>query len=302
MLEFVLLAAAEEGARPFPEPVVDVLRRVVPCDTVAYRAWNRDQITVDRSFAPDELADRWPVWTRYPRFRRDDPHPSEAPSPSDDRPPMSAAECMARPLVLSDAISGRVFSQTGLYLELMRPFGVRDVMKIFLPRHDGIGAVFVFDTSGNGFSETDRTLVRRLAPALIQLQRNAQLRSQAFAADDRLKLLTPRELTILARAARGETNAEIAGALFINPSTARKHLEHIYKKLAVRNRAAAAGVYTQGRSLSENNEPFGAARHKAATPFAGSTSPGGSTRGLRGRHLGSSGSTRGPEDCRATRA
>jgi DNA-binding CsgD family transcriptional regulator len=248
MLEFVLLAAAEEGARPFPEAVVDVLRRVVPCDTVAYRAWDRDQITVDRSFAPDELADRWPVWTRYSRFRRDDPHPSEAPSPSDDRPPVSAAECMARPLVLSDAVSRRAFSQSGLYLELMRPFGVRDVMKVFLPRRDGLGAVFVFDTSG-GFSETDRTLVGRLAPALIQLQRSAQLRSQSFAADERLKLLTSRELTILARAARGETNAEIAGALFINPSTVRKHLEHIYEKLAVRNRAAAAGVYTQVRSL-----------------------------------------------------
>jgi DNA-binding CsgD family transcriptional regulator len=246
MLEFVLLAAAEEGARPFPEAVVDVLRRVVPCDTVAYRAWDRDQITVDRSFAPDELADRWPVWSRYPRFRRDDPHPSEAPSPSDDRPPVSAAECVARPLVLSDAISRRAFRHTGLYVELMRPFGVRDVMKVFLPRHDGVGAVFVFDTSCSGFGETDRMLVRRLAPALIQLQRNARVRSQVFAADDRLNLLTPRELTILARAARGETNAEIAGALFINPSTVRKHLEHIYEKLAVRNRAAAAGLYTQG--------------------------------------------------------
>jgi DNA-binding CsgD family transcriptional regulator len=248
MLEFVLLAAAEEGARPFPEPVVDVLRRVVPCDTVAYRAWNRDQVTVDRSFAPHELADRWPVWTRYPRFRRDDPHPSEAPSPSDDRPPVSAAECMARPLVLSDAISSRAFRHTGLYVELMRPFGTRDVMKVFLPRDDGVGAVFVFDTSASGFSETDRRLARRLAPVLIQLQRSARLRCQALAADDRLKLLTSRELTILARVARGETNAEIAGALFINPSTVRKHLEHIYEKLAVRNRAAAAGVFTQGSS------------------------------------------------------
>jgi DNA-binding CsgD family transcriptional regulator len=248
MLEFILLAAAEDGARPFPEPVVDVLRRVVPCDTVAYRAWNRDHATVDRSFAPEELADRWPVWARYPRFRRDDPYPSEAPSTSDERPPVSAAERVAQPLVLSDAIESRAFSQTGLYSELMRPFGVRDVMKVFLPRHGGVGAVFVFDTSGSGFSETDRMLIRRLAPALVQLERNARLRSHAFAADERLNILTPRELTVLARAAGGETNGEIAGALFINPSTVRKHLEHIYAKLAVRNRAAAAGVYTQARS------------------------------------------------------
>ena len=249
MLEFLLRAAAEEGARPFPEALMDVFRRVVPCDTIAYRAWDRNHGIVDQSFAPDELADRWPVWALYPRFRRHDPHPSEPPSPSDGRPPVSAPGCMARPLVLSDAVSGRRFRQTGLYFELMRPFGVRDVMKIFLPRHDGVSSVFVFDTSGSGFSESDRALVTLVVPALIQFQRNAHLRSQAFAADDRLKFLTPRELTVLARAAAGETNAEIAGALVINPSTVRKHLEHVYEKLGVRNRAAAARVYAQPRSV-----------------------------------------------------
>jgi DNA-binding CsgD family transcriptional regulator len=142
----------------------------------------------------------------------------------------------------------KAFKQTGLYLELMRPFGVRDVMKVFLPPHHGVSSVLVFDTSGSGFRETDRVLVRRLVPALIRFQQNAQLRSQAVSADHRLRLLTPRELTVLARAAAGETNAEISGALFINPSTVRKHLEHIYEKLAVRNRAAAAGVYARARS------------------------------------------------------
>jgi DNA-binding CsgD family transcriptional regulator len=248
MLEFVLLAAQEEGPRPFPEPVLDVLRHVVPCDTVAFRAWTQNQTVVDRSFVPGELADRWPVWRRYPRFRQHDPHPSEPPSPSDDRPPVSGAACMARPLLLSDGVSSRAFKQTGLYLELMRPFGVRDVMKVFLPPRHGVSSVLVFDASGSGFRETDRVLVRRLVPALIRFQQNAHLRSQAVAADHRLQLLTPRELTVLARAAAGETNAEIAGALFINPSTVRKHLEHIYEKLVVRNRAAAAGVYARARS------------------------------------------------------
>jgi hypothetical protein len=48
MLEFVLLAAQEEGPRPFPETVLDVLRRVVRCDTLAYRAWNQNQAMVDQ--------------------------------------------------------------------------------------------------------------------------------------------------------------------------------------------------------------------------------------------------------------
>jgi DNA-binding CsgD family transcriptional regulator len=242
-LEFILLAAAEEGPRPFPEPVLDALRRVVPCDTVAFRAWSAEGSITDRSFAPHELADRLPVWSRYPRFRRDDPHPSEPASRSDPRPPVSPAERMALLLVLSDAADRR-FAQTGLYFELMRPFGVRDVMKLFFGEHDGVGAAFVFDTSGSGFRENDRALLARLAPALFQLHRNARLRSEDLGADDRLKLLTARERTVLARVAAGETNPEIARALFIGASTVRKHLEHIYAKLEVRNRAAAATVYS----------------------------------------------------------
>jgi DNA-binding CsgD family transcriptional regulator len=60
-----------------------------------------------------------------------------------------------------------------------------------------------------------------------------------------LWLLTPRELTVLARTADGETNREIAAALFIRESTVRKHLEH-NDKLEVRNRAAAVAAYHRG--------------------------------------------------------
>lgn len=251
IIEFILLAAAEEGARPFPEPVVDELSRVVPCDTVAYRAWSRTRV-LDRSFAPDDLADRWEVWLQYPDFRRDDPYPSELGKRNGGRPAVSAPEQIATPLVLTDAISERRLWQTGLYRELMRPFGVRDVVKLFLPQHDGAASAFVFDMSSVGFSEPDRTVLTRLVPALIQFQRNARLRSAKSSATGALGLLTPRERTVLGRAADGETNAEIAAALYIGESTVRKHLEHIYDKLEVRNRAAAAAAYTEaGRRGAE---------------------------------------------------
>lgn len=247
MLDFVLLAAAEEGARPFPEPVVDALLRVVPCDTVAYRAWSKEDDILDRSYAPGDLSARWPIWLLYPQFRYDDPHPSEPPGRFSDRSPVSAAEDIGRPLVLRDAVTDRRFWQTGLYFELMRPFAIRDVMKLFLPRPDGVcsESVFVFDTSSRGFTDSDRKLLERLLPALVQLERNARLRSAAHSADKRLELLTPRELTVLAHAANGETTAQIANSLFIGASTVRKHLEHIYDKLEVPNRAAATAIYTR---------------------------------------------------------
>lgn len=52
--------------------------------------------------------------------------------------------------------------------------------------------------------------------------------------------LTARELEVLTWLGRGKSNAEIAAILEIQPSTVGKHLEHIYPKLGVENRTAAA--------------------------------------------------------------
>ena len=52
--------------------------------------------------------------------------------------------------------------------------------------------------------------------------------------------LTPREVEVLISVARGMTNKEVAAALEISPRTVQHHLEHIYEKLGVSTRAAAA--------------------------------------------------------------
>jgi DNA-binding CsgD family transcriptional regulator len=65
--------------------------------------------------------------------------------------------------------------------------------------------------------------------------------------------LTRREEEVLALVAQGKTNAEIAAALWVSPSTIRKHLEHIYEKLEVSNRTAAlarAFPYTHQAALA----------------------------------------------------
>jgi hypothetical protein len=51
------------------------------------------------------------------------------------------------------------------------------------------------------------------------------------------------------RIEQGETNMEIANALFVATTTVRRHLEHIFEKLEVRNRAAAAAVYVSAHDL-----------------------------------------------------
>jgi DNA-binding CsgD family transcriptional regulator len=60
--------------------------------------------------------------------------------------------------------------------------------------------------------------------------------------DARLDRLTRREREILERVALGETDAEIAASLGVAPATVGKHLEHVYERLGVHTRTAAAAV------------------------------------------------------------
>ena len=57
--------------------------------------------------------------------------------------------------------------------------------------------------------------------------------------------LTPREVEVLSWLAKGKTNRDIADILGMSPRTVNKHLEHIFEKLGVETRTAAAAVAGQ---------------------------------------------------------
>jgi DNA-binding CsgD family transcriptional regulator len=65
--------------------------------------------------------------------------------------------------------------------------------------------------------------------------------AQNVAAGDGL-CLTRRESEVLALVAQGKTNCEIAALLGMSPLTAKKHMEHIFRKLGVENRTEAAAL------------------------------------------------------------
>jgi DNA-binding CsgD family transcriptional regulator len=52
--------------------------------------------------------------------------------------------------------------------------------------------------------------------------------------------LTPRENDVLLWLGKGKTNRDIADILGMSPRTVNKHLEHIFVKLGVETRSAAA--------------------------------------------------------------
>ncbi|MFC5835817.1 response regulator [Nonomuraea insulae] len=61
------------------------------------------------------------------------------------------------------------------------------------------------------------------------------------------RTLSPRELEVLRLIARGATNREVAGRLFITEATVKTHLLHVFAKLQVKDRAAAvAAAYELG--------------------------------------------------------
>lgn len=63
--------------------------------------------------------------------------------------------------------------------------------------------------------------------------------------------LSRRELEVLFRVAQGKTNAEISSLLGISVPTAKKHMEHILRKLQVETRTAAAALALHSLSRKE---------------------------------------------------
>lgn len=59
--------------------------------------------------------------------------------------------------------------------------------------------------------------------------------------------LTSREAEVLLWAAKGKTNRDIGDILGISPRTVNKHLDHVYAKLGVETRTAAAALAMGGR-------------------------------------------------------
>ena len=56
--------------------------------------------------------------------------------------------------------------------------------------------------------------------------------------------LTPSERRVAQMATEGQTNREIAQALFVTPKTVETHLSHVYRKLGIQARSQLAGAMT----------------------------------------------------------
>ena len=82
-------------------------------------------------------------------------------------------------------------------------------------------------------------ITRRSAICLLDIPR-ASRRRTSTSREVRPAGLTSREVEVLRLLARGMSSKQIAERLVITPKTASNHIEHIYSKVGVTNRALAS--------------------------------------------------------------
>jgi DNA-binding NarL/FixJ family response regulator len=90
-----------------------------------------------------------------------------------------------------------------------------------------------------GHAQLDPAVQLRLLDALRGGDRLAPGAAGPGAADP--GDLTPREAEVLAHIAAGLSNAEIAAALFVSDATVKTHINHIFAKTGLRDRAQLVG-------------------------------------------------------------
>jgi DNA-binding NarL/FixJ family response regulator len=98
------------------------------------------------------------------------------------------------------------------------------------PRHDLIAAV-------RRVAAGDALLAPSVTMRLIEAF--ARRPAAALPSPTRLASLTARERDILLLLARGQTNAEVAAALFVSEATVKTHVGHLLAKLGLRDRVQA---------------------------------------------------------------
>ena len=242
ILSFLVDVGDLEFDEPYPVEIVARLQDLVPCDALTYQEIDLDakrfRATVGigpDDEAGDEVAAEEVYWT-------------VGPCPISDYRARTGDLSAVR---MSDVIGRRRYHELPIFHEYFHPAGLDHMIDVGLPAAPGRHRSFILfrRTGAADFSERDRAVLEMLRPHFSGLEAGAALRrrlSEALGTQDgdgkasAYSQLTPREREIVGLVGEGKTNAQIAAQLWVAPSTVKKHLEHVYQKLGVGRRTAAA--------------------------------------------------------------
>ncbi|MEW5990516.1 MAG: helix-turn-helix transcriptional regulator [Chloroflexota bacterium] len=150
---------------------------------------------------------------------------------------------------LVDVIGLRRYRELPICRDYYGPIGIHPLLDLGVSTEPGHFRSIILFRGGDapGYSERDRDVLELLRPHFQAREARAELYRHlagdvVAAADERDvdAALTLREREIVHLVGQGKTNAEIAAELWITPGTVKKHLEHVYEKLGVSGRTAAA--------------------------------------------------------------
>jgi DNA-binding NarL/FixJ family response regulator len=129
----------------------------------------------------------------------------------------------------------------GVPHHLILPLGVR----AWVTKVSASGATPVAITVDMGPRKLQISFLARTGPDQFMLRLTEEDPGSAQSALREKLSLTNREAEVLMWLARGKANKDIAEILGLSPRTVNKHLEQIYTKLGVENRASATAIATQ---------------------------------------------------------
>ncbi len=227
--EFIETAWSLAGERAVTPETLDALNLLIPCDEVSYcRIDHLERRVVEYcdTNGSDGGADNfWEIIDVHPLCRHQQAYAD-----------FSATR-------LSDVVSRRRLVNSRIYSDWFRPAGIEAELEAGISRSRAHTRNFILERAHGDFSTRDRAVLELVRPHLARIDETTQLRAACGdARPDEPEVLTTRETEILELVAAGLTNAAIAERLWISPGTVKKHLENVYAKLGVANRAAAVAL------------------------------------------------------------
>lgn len=249
VLDLVHAVHENTTAAVLPQPVLAGVAALVGCDSACYvrldPGTGRITILGDEPFGTDI--------GRRPEF-----------APAAREHPVFHAYQAGRltrhtSIALSDLANRRQLARLGLYHDFHKPAGIADQLFSMVVTGQSHSSALAFHRGRRGVRARDRTLAdlfsRHLAYAEHHRERVARLTSAVRVlarhedglaqARPLLDNLTARERDVVEHLAAGLTDREIAGSLGISPRTAGKHLQNIYAKLGIVNRASLIAALRQ---------------------------------------------------------
>ncbi len=177
-------------------------------------------------------------WQQYPQASFYD-HPSFR---------YAATPAPSHVIRLTDHFPNRAaIEATKYFQEILHPLGLKYEVTILHDTPLGQRLGISLARTEVDYSDAELELLNRLGSHLQRAFHHTQTLAQLHNAQGRAAAwrdvtLTPRESEILRWVATGRTNGDIAQLLGVGSATVKTHLEHIFQKLGVKNRAAATAA------------------------------------------------------------